>query len=158
MPVPSSPLPLPYRPAIPSLSMNGLAHALGLAPSIKPINVIAFCTSAFLSISFLVYLNASSSFFLSNYLDPPPPENELGSITGTLLLADELLSLAVVLIWGTISDRTEVRVIVVCGHSIIGLAFLLFTTVKSAFPGYFDCQAHLCCNSSFAWVLTSYHD
>lgn len=78
------------------------AERFGIAPNITALNAFGLSTSAFLSISFLVFLNAAQSFVLTELLGIPA--SMVGEKTGSLLLADELLSLFVVLLWGVLCD------------------------------------------------------
>lgn len=60
------------------------------------------------SISFLVFLNASVSFVVTDLLRQ---EHGVGNAVGTLGFADELLALIACPVWGVVSDRIGVRVV-----------------------------------------------
>ena len=54
------------------------------------------------SISFLVFLNSSVSFVITDILGR---QNNIGDAVGTLGFADELLALIACPLWGLLSDR-----------------------------------------------------
>lgn len=58
------------------------------------------------SISFLVFLNSSISFVVTDLINLPTGE---GDAVGTLGFADELLALVACPVWGMLSDRIGVR-------------------------------------------------
>ena len=60
------------------------------------------------SISFLVFLNSSVSFVVTDRLGH---KNEVGNAVGTLGFADELVALIACPFWGVISDRIGVRAV-----------------------------------------------
>ena len=60
------------------------------------------------SISFLVFLNSSISFVITDLLQ----ENEgVGNAVGTLGFADELVALLACPTWGVLSDRIGIRTV-----------------------------------------------
>lgn len=113
---------------------SSLTHYFGLGPTVRPLNVVALASSALLSISFLVFLNSVQPFFLTSVLHPPVPRDRLGQVTGTLILADELLSLLLVFAWGVVADRVTVRWVAVAGHIIAGGGLGLYTLSKRVYP------------------------
>ena len=58
------------------------------------------------SISFLVFLNSSISFVISDIIDQ---DEGIGVAVGDLGFADELVALVACPVWGLISDRVGVR-------------------------------------------------
>ena len=108
-------------------------HYLGLGATVRPLNVVARSSSALLSISFLVFLNGIQPFFLTTVLHVP--SESLGTTTGNLILADELLALLLVFVWGAVSDRITVRWVAVLGHLFVGLGVWLYTVSRSVYPG-----------------------
>jgi MFS family permease len=58
------------------------------------------------SIAFLVFVNSSVSFVVTELIGIPEGE---GDAVGTLGFADELLALAACPLWGVLSDRIGVR-------------------------------------------------
>lgn len=60
------------------------------------------------SISFLVFLNSSISFVITDLIQQT---DQVGNAVGTLGFADELLALIACPCWGLISDRIGVRAV-----------------------------------------------
>ena len=60
------------------------------------------------SISFLVFLNSSVSFVVTDLLKQ---QNGIGNAVGTLGFADELVALVACPFWGVVSDRVGVRTV-----------------------------------------------
>lgn len=63
------------------------------------------CVALF-SISFLVFLNASVSFVITDLIGR---KNRVGDAVGSLGFADELVALVACPLWGLLSDRLGVR-------------------------------------------------
>ncbi|OJD24253.1 hypothetical protein ACJ73_04390 [Blastomyces percursus] len=83
------------------------------------------------SISFLVFLNSSISFVVTDLINLPTGE---GDAVGTLGFADELLALVACPLWGMLSDRIGVRYVCTVGYLIIALALALFVQAKNVYP------------------------
>ncbi len=60
------------------------------------------------SISFLVFLNASVSFVITDVIHV---HDRIGDAVGTLGFADELLALVACPVWGILSDRIGVKTV-----------------------------------------------
>ena len=60
------------------------------------------------SISFLVFLNSSVSFVITDLLKQ---ETRVGDAVGTLGFADELVALVACPLWGVASDRIGIRTV-----------------------------------------------
>jgi MFS family permease len=60
------------------------------------------------SIAFLVFLNSSVSFVITDLIGA---ENGVGDAVGNLGFADELLALLACPVWGILSDRVGVRTV-----------------------------------------------
>lgn len=63
------------------------------------------------SISFLVFLNASVSFVVTDLIQE---HHGVGNAVGTLGFADELVALVTCPLWGMLSDRIGVRTVSLC--------------------------------------------
>ena len=63
------------------------------------------------SISFLVFLNASVSFIVTDLIQE---HHGVGNAVGTLGFADELVALIACPLWGVLSDRIGVRTVSLC--------------------------------------------
>ncbi|KAI9724822.1 MAG: hypothetical protein M1812_000098 [Candelaria pacifica] len=102
-----------------------------------PFTTSRFQTSTYLlgvclfSISFLVFLNASVSFVITDVLHI---HDRIGDAVGTLGFADELLALVACPVWGMLSDRIGVRTVCVLGYGIVGLALFVFVQAKNVYP------------------------
>ncbi len=60
------------------------------------------------SIAFLVFLNSSVSFVITDLLGI---QRGVGDLVGTLGFADELVALVACPLWGMVSDRVGVRTV-----------------------------------------------
>jgi len=86
---------------------------------------------ALFSISFLVFLNSSVSFVITDLIGV---KKGVGDIVGTLGFVDELVALVACPIWGLVSDRAGVRNVAVAGYAVIGLALILFVQARNVYP------------------------
>ncbi|KAK6338152.1 hypothetical protein TWF696_001623 [Orbilia brochopaga] len=84
------------------------------------------------SISFLVFLNSSLSFVVTDLFGI---RDGVGSIVGTLGFVDELIAIFMVVFWGALSDRIGTRLVSVSGYFLVGLALIVVVQVKSVYPG-----------------------
>ena len=76
---------------------------------------------ALFSIAFLVFLNSSISFVVTDVIGR---KHQVGSAVGTLGFADELLALVACPLWGRLSDRIGVRAVAVLGYAIVGISLV----------------------------------
>ena len=83
------------------------------------------------SISFLVFLNSSVSFVITDLIGR---KDGVGDLVGTLGFVDELVALVACPVWGIISDRLGVRMVCVLGYAIVGLSLLLFVQARNVYP------------------------
>ncbi|KAK2758665.1 hypothetical protein FQN54_003355 [Arachnomyces sp. PD_36] len=83
------------------------------------------------SIAFLVFINSSVSFVVTDLIDLPSGE---GDAVGTLGFADELLAVLACPIWGIVSDHIGIRYVCAAGYAIIALALALFVQSKNVYP------------------------
>ncbi|KPI45081.1 uncharacterized protein AB675_2768 [Cyphellophora attinorum] len=83
------------------------------------------------SIAFLVFLNSSVSFVITDLIGR---EDGVGDAVGSLGFADELLALVACPLWGLLSDRIGVRWVCVLGYAIIALALVLFVQAHNVYP------------------------
>lgn len=83
------------------------------------------------SISFLVFLNSSISFVITDLIGR---KHGVGNIVGTLGFADELVALVACPVWGLVSDRLGVRWVATIGYTIIAAALALFVQAKNVYP------------------------
>jgi hypothetical protein len=83
------------------------------------------------SISFLVFLNSSISFVITDLLGI---KDGVGNLVGTLGFVDELVALVACPFWGILSDRVGVRTVCVAGYTIVGLALCLCVQAGNVYP------------------------
>jgi MFS family permease len=83
------------------------------------------------SISFLVFLNSSVSFVITDRIHQ---QKNVGDAVGTLGFADELLALIACPLWGALSDKIGVRAVTVMGYAIVGVALMVFVRARNVYP------------------------
>lgn len=86
---------------------------------------------ALFSISFLVFLNSSISFVVTDVIGR---KHNVGSAVGTLGFADEVLALIACPLWGLLSDRIGVRAVAVLGYVIVGFSLIGLVQSNNVFP------------------------
>ena len=103
-----------------------LRTQLGITASTSQLATYLLSTSLF-SISFLVFLNASISFLLTERLGL---RHGVGNKVGTLGFVDELVALVACPAWGVLSDRVGVRWVSVIGYCIVGVGLWGFVWIE----------------------------
>jgi MFS family permease len=83
------------------------------------------------SISFLVFLNSSVSFVITDLIGQ---KNGVGDVVGTLGFADEIVALVACPAWGLVSDRLGVRWVAVIGYAIVAVALAVFVQARNVYP------------------------
>jgi MFS family permease len=83
------------------------------------------------SISFLVFLNSSVSFVITDLIGQG---ERVGDAVGTLGFADELVALIACPVWGMVSDRVGVRTVAVVGYAIVGISLMVFVQSRNVYP------------------------
>jgi MFS family permease len=83
------------------------------------------------SIAFLVFLNSSVSFVVTDLIGQ---REKVGDAVGSLGFADELLAVVACPLWGLLSDRIGVRYVCVLGYLVISLALVLFVQAHNVYP------------------------
>ena len=83
------------------------------------------------SISFLVFINSSVSFVITDIIGI---KDGVGNMVGTLGFVDELVALVACPAWGILSDRLGLRIVCVWGYVIVGVALILFVQAKGVYP------------------------
>jgi MFS family permease len=109
-----------------------LLRRLPFSASTTPLQALTYllCISLF-SISFLVFLNSSVSFVITDLIGI---KDGVGDIVGTLGFVDELVALVACPVWGLVSDRWGVRYVAVTGYMVIGLALFVFVQAGNVYP------------------------
>ncbi|KAK5989917.1 hypothetical protein PT974_08180 [Cladobotryum mycophilum] len=112
--------------------MASIRRVLPFAASTTPVQAVTYLLGISLfSISFLVFLNSSVSFVITDLIGQ---KKGVGNVVGTLGFADELVALVACPAWGLVSDRLGVRWVAVIGYAIVGLALVLFVQAKNVYP------------------------
>lgn len=86
---------------------------------------------ALFSISFLVFLNSSISFVITQRIGQA---HNVGDAVGTLGFADELVALVACPAWGLLSDRIGVRSVAVTGYAIVGVSLWVLMAASNVYP------------------------
>jgi MFS family permease len=86
---------------------------------------------ALFSISFLVFLNSSISFVITQRIGQ---SRNVGDAVGTLGFVDELVALVACPAWGLLSDRVGVRSVAVMGYMIVGIALWVLVQARNVYP------------------------
>lgn len=86
---------------------------------------------ALFSISFLVFLNSSISFVVTEVIGR---KERVGDAVGTLGFADELVALVACPLWGLLSDRIGVRMVAVAGYLIVAMSLALLVQSSNVYP------------------------
>lgn len=109
-----------------------LPRFLPFSPTTSPLQAATYLLGISLfSISFLVFLNSSISFVITDLIGV---KKGVGDIVGTLGFVDEIVALVACPIWGLVSDRLGVRTVAVIGYSVIGVSLLLFVQARNVYP------------------------
>jgi MFS family permease len=112
--------------------MGVVSKYLPFASSTTPFQVCTYLFAVCLfSISFLVFLNSSVSFVITDLIGV---KHGVGDLVGTLGFADELVALFACPLWGILSDRVGVRTVCVLGYAIVGISLLLFVQARNVYP------------------------
>lgn len=86
---------------------------------------------ALFSISFLVFLNSSISFVITQRIGR---SRNVGGAVGTLGFVDELVALVACPVWGLLSDRVGVRAVVVTGYVVVGISLWVLVQARNVYP------------------------
>jgi MFS family permease len=112
--------------------MTSVMRYLPFAGSTTPLQATTYLLGISLfSISFLVFLNSSVSFVITDLIGV---KDGVGDIVGTLGFVDELVALVACPVWGLVSDRLGVRTVAVLGYAVIALALVLFVQARNVYP------------------------
>ncbi|CCU80348.1 MFS transporter [Blumeria hordei DH14] len=112
--------------------MSIISHYLPLARHTTATQAATYLFGVCLfSISFLVFLNASVSFVVTEVLGIT---TGVGNVVGTLGFADELTALVACPFWGILSDRLGVRSVCTAGYILVGISLILFVHARNVYP------------------------
>lgn len=111
---------------------QAVMRRLPFARSTTPLHAATYLLGISLfSISFLVFLNSSISFVITDRIGV---KDGVGDIVGTLGFVDELVALVACPAWGLVSDRLGVRLVAVIGYTVIALALVLSVQAGNVYP------------------------
>jgi MFS family permease len=111
---------------------RSLLRYLPFSESTSPLQALTYLLGISLfSISFLVFLNSSISFVITDLIGV---KDGVGDIVGTLGFVDELVALVACPVWGLVSDRLGVRMVAVIGYVVLGAALFLFVQARNVYP------------------------
>ncbi|KAF7562015.1 hypothetical protein G7046_g2115 [Stylonectria norvegica] len=112
--------------------MSSLLRYLPFSSSTTPLHALTYLLGISLfSISFLVFLNSSVSFVITDLIGQ---KKGVGDVVGTLGFVDELVALVACPAWGLLSDRLGVRWVAVIGYAVIGVSLAVFVQARSVYP------------------------
>lgn len=110
----------------------GIMRRLPFSESTTTLQAVTYLLGISLfSISFLVFLNSSVSFVITDLIGT---KDGVGDIVGTLGFVDELVALVACPVWGLVSDRLGVRNVAVIGYTVIALSLFLFVQAQNVYP------------------------
>ena len=113
--------------------MAVLSRHLPFAPATTPLQAATYLLGISLfSISFLVFLNSSLSFVITDRLGI---HHGVGDAVGTLGFVDELVALVGCPVWGVLSDRIGVRNVAAIGFALVGAGLWTVIACKTVVPG-----------------------
>jgi MFS family permease len=103
-----------------------------LSITASPLQLLTYLFGVCLfSISFLVFLNSSVSFVITDRIGQ---KHNVGDAVGTLGFADEVLALLACPAWGVLSDKIGVRSVAVVGYVIVGISLMGFVRARNVYP------------------------
>lgn len=112
--------------------MSFVTRRLPFAPGITTVQAGTYLLFVCLfSISFLVFLNSSVSFVITDLLNI---KHGVGDLVGTLGFADELVALVACPVWGLLSDRIGVRWVCFLGYLVVGVSLVVFVQARNVYP------------------------
>jgi MFS family permease len=131
--------------------MSLLTRALPFAPDITPLQATTYLLGTCLfSISFLVFLNSSISFVITDLLNI---KDGVGDLVGTLGFADELVALVACPFWGIVSDRLGVRWVCGLGYAIVGISLVVLVQSRNVYPQLLLARMGFSLGGSATWVF-----
>ncbi|KAK3814765.1 MAG: major facilitator superfamily domain-containing protein [Linnemannia gamsii] len=102
------------------------------------------------TITLVAYLSIVQPFILNLVLNI---HNNVGNITGSLALYDEIIALPATLCWGVLSDRVGRRPVYSIGFICLGAALMLYPRVENVYPHMLLCRLLFSLGSSAATCM-----
>ena len=97
---------------------------LSVMPDIGGGNLLSYYVACMIVIMLATFLPQTQAFLLTEYLKIP--ESEQGVVSGNLNFWGEIVIIATVGLFGSLSDRLGRRVIMAFGFAVMGIAFYLY--------------------------------
>jgi MFS family permease len=130
--------------------MPPLTRYLPFAPGITTLQATTYLLGTCLfSIAFLVFLNSSISFVITDLL---AIKDGVGDLVGTLGFADELVALVACPVWGILSDRLGVRWVCGLGYAIVALSLVVLVQSRNVYPQLLLARMAFSLGGSATWV------
>ncbi|KAF2858538.1 hypothetical protein K470DRAFT_259716 [Piedraia hortae CBS 480.64] len=107
---------------------------MGVFPGLTatPLQATAYLGGvALFSIAFLVFLNSSISFVVTDLIGQ---KTGVGDAVGTLGFADELFALVACPLWGLLSDRVGIRAVAVTGYCVVAVSLICLVQSTNVYP------------------------
>ncbi|KAF9580062.1 hypothetical protein BGW38_003440, partial [Lunasporangiospora selenospora] len=102
-------------------------------------NFIAYLLACTLTIALVVYLGIVQPFVFNIILGLRNSDN-LGTLTGSLALYDEIIALPATLFWGVTSDLIGRRFVYASGFICLGTALILYQYTENVYPHVLLCR------------------
>lgn len=102
---------------------------LAFQPGVTYGNVAAVVYSGFITVALMSYINFVQPFLLSDILHIPADQQ--GSVTGNLVLLQEIIILTLMGFSGALSDRVGRRIIFVVGFLVLAAGYFLYPLVDN---------------------------
>ncbi|KNE63264.1 hypothetical protein AMAG_08408 [Allomyces macrogynus ATCC 38327] len=102
-----------------------------LHPAYSTTHFLAFLVATFFTVAFFVYMSSATAFVLSEILGLKEGQ---GNAAGSLAFYDELLSMAMVVVWGVLSDRVGRRAVYTIGFVLMGAGMLVYPLARNLYP------------------------
>ncbi|TKY90432.1 hypothetical protein EX895_000430 [Sporisorium graminicola] len=133
----------------------------GFKPQVTWRNATAFLVHCSASILFLVFLNASQPFLIHqlesrrpNGYDVQPP-SRAGSLSGSLIFYDELLSTFMSLIWGALAELVGLAAVTSTSYLFVALGLVTYTLPTKPWPNLVPARLVFAIGGSGATAMLS---
>ncbi|KAG0380544.1 hypothetical protein BGX24_007399 [Mortierella sp. AD032] len=134
----------------PNIKKKRLFYIFFVREQIGYINFIFYLLACMGTITLVAYLSIVQPFILNLVLNI---HNNVGNITGSLALYDEIIALPATLCWGVLSDRVGRRPVYSIGFICLGAALMLYPRVENVYPHMLLCRLLFSLGSSAATCM-----
>ncbi|SNX81503.1 uncharacterized protein MEPE_00208 [Melanopsichium pennsylvanicum] len=133
---------------------------LGFKPQVTWRNAIAFLVHCSASILFLVFLNASQPFLIHQLearssKNGSAPPSKAGSLSGSLIFYDELLSTFASLIWGALAEIVGLAAVTSTSYLFIAIGLVSYTFPTKPWPDLIPARLVFAIGGSGATAMLS---